>query len=68
MKKWIMLSLILLIGGFVAGCCSSASKDETKVKIGVSGSDNRIWDFVAKKAKKEGIDIEIVRTYHRYSS
>ncbi|MCM2588165.1 MetQ/NlpA family ABC transporter substrate-binding protein [Rossellomorea marisflavi] len=61
MKKWIILSLILLIGGFAAGCSSSASKDETKVKIGVSGSDNRIWDFVAKKAKKEGIDIEIVR-------
>lgn len=61
MKKWIILSLILLIGGFAAGCSSSASKDETKVKIGVSGSDNRIWDFVAKKAKKEDIDIEIVR-------
>ncbi len=61
MKKWIILSLILLIGGFATGCSSSASKDETKVKIGVSGSDNRIWDFVAKKAKKEGIDIEIVR-------
>ncbi|WP_370297055.1 MetQ/NlpA family ABC transporter substrate-binding protein [Rossellomorea marisflavi] len=61
MKKWIILSLILLIGGFAAGCSSSAGKDETKVKIGVSGSDNRIWDFVAKKAKKEGIDIEIVR-------
>lgn len=61
MKKWIILSLILLIGGFAVGCSSSASKDETKVKIGVSGSDNRIWDFVAKKAKKEGIDIEIVR-------
>ncbi len=61
MKKWIILSLILLIGGFAAGCSSSASKDETKVKIGVSGTDNRIWDFVAKKVKKEGIDIEIVR-------
>ena len=36
-------------------------KNETiKIKLGVSGTDTRIWDFVAEKAKKEGIEIEIV--------
>ena len=35
-------------------------KETTKIKLGVSGTDTRIWDFVAEKAKKEGIDIEIV--------
>ena len=38
----------------------SACSNNEKVKIGVSGTDTTVWDFVAEKAKKEGIDIEIV--------
>jgi D-methionine transport system substrate-binding protein len=64
MKKFIFL-VFLLIASLVVSACSNSeaasSKKETTVKIGVSGSDNRIWDFVAKKAKREGINIEVVR-------
>ncbi|CAG9623563.1 MetQ/NlpA family ABC transporter substrate-binding protein [Sutcliffiella rhizosphaerae] len=56
MKKIISIASLLILLFIVAGC---SSNNET-VKIGVSGSDNRIWDFVAEKAKKEGIEIEIV--------
>lgn len=63
MKKLIILALILVLAALGAGCGNKSAngKDEVNVKIGVSGSDNRIWDFVAKKAEKEGINIEIVR-------
>ena len=41
--------------------CQTNEKTETvKIKLGVSGTDTRIWDYVAEKAKKEGIDIEVV--------
>lgn len=62
MKKFIIVGLILVVGAFAAGCGSKTAngKEEVNIKIGVSGSDNRIWDFVAKKAEKEGINIEIV--------
>jgi D-methionine transport system substrate-binding protein len=63
MKKLILTAIILALAVFSAACSSSTSgkEKEKEVKIGVSGSDNRIWDFVAKKAEKEGIKVEIVR-------
>lgn len=55
MKKLLSFAFftVLLL---TVGC----SKDNETIKIGVSGTDNRIWDFVAKKAEKEGLEIEIV--------
>ncbi|TYS17963.1 MetQ/NlpA family ABC transporter substrate-binding protein [Rossellomorea vietnamensis] len=62
MKKILLALLILAAAVTGAGCSNSTSGEETKkVKIGVSGSDNRIWDFVSEKAEKEGIEVEIVR-------
>ena len=48
--------LLALISLVVLSACGS----NEKVKIGVSGTDTTVWDHVAEKAKKEGIDIEIV--------
>lgn len=53
-RLFLLLSLLVL----VTACSSGEAK---KVKIGISGSDTTIWDFVAEQAEKEGIDIEIVR-------
>jgi D-methionine transport system substrate-binding protein len=65
MKKVLLLALLVVFATAMAACGNSkTSGGDTKeqtVKIGVSGSDTRVWDFVAKKAKKEGINIEIVR-------
>lgn len=58
MKKILLSLLILIVTAFVAAC--SSDEDTTKVKLGVSGTDTRYWDFVAEKAAKEGIEIEIV--------
>lgn len=63
MKKIVLAILVLVLTVFSAACSdsSSAKGDKTvKVKLGVSGTDHRVWDFVAEKAKKEGIDVEIV--------
>nr|WP_057880973.1 MetQ/NlpA family ABC transporter substrate-binding protein [Companilactobacillus kimchiensis] len=49
-------SLFLLAG---CGNKASASKDTT-VKIGITGSDDRVLNLVAKKVKKEGINLKIV--------
>ncbi|MCY7816542.1 MetQ/NlpA family ABC transporter substrate-binding protein, partial [Bacillus haynesii] len=41
------------------GC--AADSDAKTIKIGISGTDTRIWDFVKKKAEKEGLKLEIVK-------
>ncbi|WP_045518364.1 MetQ/NlpA family ABC transporter substrate-binding protein [Neobacillus niacini] len=62
MKKLLLFIIIITLAIIGAGCAEKTSegKESTTVKLGVSGTDTRIWDFVAKKAKKEGINIEIV--------
>ncbi|SFA71043.1 MULTISPECIES: MetQ/NlpA family ABC transporter substrate-binding protein [unclassified Bacillus (in: firmicutes)] len=63
MKKYAIYLFLLVASILITGCSSheaSGSKKEVNIKIGVSGTDNRIWDFVAMKAKKEGINVEIV--------
>ena len=62
MKKLLLTICILTLAIFGTACSKSAGGEEknVKVKIGVSGSDTRVWDFVGKKAEKEGIDIEVV--------
>lgn len=63
MKKLLLSIIIITLAIIGAGCAeekTSEGKESTNVKLGVSGTDTRIWDFVAKKAKKEGINIEIV--------
>lgn len=62
MKK-LLLSIIIITLAIISAACAektSEGKESTTVKLGVSGTDTRIWDFVAKKAEKEGINIEIV--------
>ncbi|WP_099158948.1 MetQ/NlpA family ABC transporter substrate-binding protein [Virgibacillus ndiopensis] len=58
MKKFGLIVLLISLAVFVSAC---SSKDESTVKVGISGSDTTIWDFVAEKAKEEGINVEIVR-------
>ena len=57
-KKWTLLTLISIFTILLTAC---GDDDGGPIKIGVSGSDTRIWDFVAEKAAKEDIEIEIVR-------
>ena len=64
MKKLLLTIIVLTLAIFSAACSSQSSasgknKDVT-VKVGVSGSDTRIWDYIAKKAEKKGIKIKIV--------
>ncbi|MEH7492156.1 MetQ/NlpA family ABC transporter substrate-binding protein [Neobacillus niacini] len=62
MKKLLLSIIIIALAIIGAGCAEKTSegKESTTVKLGVSGTDTRIWDFVAKKAEIEGINIEIV--------
>lgn len=63
MKKITALLLLALTVLVLAACGGSDEKGadgNRKVTLGISGSDTTIWDHVAEKAKKEGIDIEIV--------
>ncbi|MFD1473025.1 MetQ/NlpA family ABC transporter substrate-binding protein [Companilactobacillus mishanensis] len=51
------LSIFILVG-----CGSQASADKTKtVKIGITGSDDRILKAVGKKVAKDGIKIKVVQ-------
>lgn len=57
MKTIIRLALILSITLVLAAC---GGKDSEKVKVGISGTDTSTWDFIAEKAKEEGIEIEVI--------
>lgn len=57
MKKLGSVVLVLLLAILISGCSSKSDK----VKVGISGSDTTIWDYVAELAEEEGIDIEVVR-------
>lgn len=61
--KGIFLLVVATLSFFVlAGCGNKASASDktTPVKIGITGSDDRVLNLVAKKVKKEGINLKIV--------
>ncbi|PSL34287.1 D-methionine transport system substrate-binding protein [Planomicrobium soli] len=63
MKKITALLLLALTVLILAACGNSdesGAEGNRKVTLGISGSDTTIWDYVAEKAEKEGIDLEIV--------
>lgn len=66
MKKIKGLVLAILIGTLTVGCSSrtesetAASKEEQVIKIGVNGTDFRVWDYVEEELAKEGIDLEVI--------
>lgn len=63
MKK-LLLSIILFTLVIIGAGCSEKTtegKESKTIKLGISGTDTRIWDFVAKKAEKEGIEVELVK-------
>ncbi|WP_150284415.1 MetQ/NlpA family ABC transporter substrate-binding protein [Rummeliibacillus sp. TYF-LIM-RU47] len=65
MKKCLLSILVLSLVIFTAACSSESSGKEADgksktYKIGITGTDTQIWDYVAKKAAKEGIKIKLV--------
>lgn len=63
MKKITALLLLALTVLILAACGSgeeAGADGNRKITLGISGSDTTIWDHVAEKAAKEGIDLEIV--------
>lgn len=62
MKKYSLIILVIgvLLSAFLSGCSGGSKEGQEKVKIGISGSDSDVWKYIAEKAEKEGIDLEIV--------
>ncbi|QHJ69995.1 MetQ/NlpA family ABC transporter substrate-binding protein [Planococcus halotolerans] len=63
MKKITTLFLLAVLALTLAACgneTEGAGDGNRKVTLGISGSDTTIWDYIADKAEKEGIDLEIV--------
>lgn len=58
MKKSILF-IIFLFSLLVAGCSIISSGNET-VKVGIRNSELQTWEYLKKKAKEEGIELEIV--------
>ncbi|MED3943488.1 MetQ/NlpA family ABC transporter substrate-binding protein [Priestia megaterium] len=68
MKKTISLLLLLFIL-VITGCSnssSSANSKEAKIKVGIRSSELRTWEFIKEKAKKQGLDIELVNFSSAY--
>lgn len=63
MKKITTLFLLAVLALTLAACgneTEGAGDGNRKVTLGISGSDTTIWDYIADKAEKEGIDLEII--------
>ncbi|MFO1443253.1 MetQ/NlpA family ABC transporter substrate-binding protein [Bacillus sp. Bva_UNVM-123] len=64
MKKWFSILLVLTAVWALAACGSDSASGNAekpvKVKIGVTGTDGEVWPILKEKAKKEGIEIELV--------
>ncbi len=72
-KKWLSALTVLTVAAVpLIGCGAntdtannatggSSAPKEVTLKVGVSGSDTKLWDFIAKKAEKEGIHIQVVK-------
>lgn len=56
MKKFGLFVLLISLPVIMNAC-----NGESEVKVGISGSDTTVWDFVSEKAKEEGINVETVR-------
>lgn len=58
-----VLTLIAVVATTAVGCSSKA--EDTTIKLGISSSDTRVWEYVQQKAEKEGLTIELV-TFNDY--
>lgn len=58
--KKILLGLITVVVALIATACSSGSGGN-EVKVGIMGSDTRIWDVIKTNLQKEGINIKLVQ-------
>lgn len=66
-RKLLVFLATLFTTVFLVSCANTAksnsqsSKKEETVKIGIIGSDERIWDFMRPELKKKGINLKIVQ-------
>jgi len=63
MVKKAFISILVFILFLSLGGCGKTTVSETKdkkIKVGIRSSELRTWEFIKKKAKKEGLDIELV--------
>lgn len=55
------LSAIVLVAALLlTGCSAGGTSSAQKVRLGVVGDDQRLWEKAAELAKKDGIEIELV--------
>lgn len=62
MKKLFLFIVLVVLSTVLSACGDSEGSGDKKetVKIGISGTDDRVWKYVAEKAEKEGIEIKLV--------
>lgn len=65
MRKFNKLGKLFLVfcaavSFFVLAGCGNQNANETTVKVGIYGSDDRIWKPLAAKLKKQGINLKLV--------
>lgn len=69
MKKWIF-PLLLIITIIINGCSNQTSNQPTKssttIKVGIRSSELRTWEFIKKKAAKDGLTIKLVNFSSAY--
>lgn len=61
MKKWLysLLAVLLILVGSSATYIAQAETVE-KVRIGLTGSDSKVWNYIKEEAAKENIELELI--------
>ena len=63
LKKLAFFTLSLItITSLFTGCSGSqeATSNSTKIKLGVNGTDFRVWDYIRDELAKENIELEVI--------
>ena len=64
LKKLAFLTLSLItITSLFTGCSGNnqeAASNSTKIKLGVNGTDFRVWDYIRDELAKENIELEVI--------
>jgi D-methionine transport system substrate-binding protein len=56
----IFITTILVLSSLVGCSSTKVSEEKTTLKLGVTGAEHEVWDYVKKRLSEENIELEIV--------
>lgn len=58
--KAILALLLVLVVASLVGCGKEVAKEDNHIKLGITDSESKIWNYIKEELAKEDIELEIV--------